>query len=157
MLHTESDVVFVKGLKVEAVIGVYAWERVITQPLLIDIALETDISKAAGSDDVNDALNYKAVCDDVSAWCVDIKAELLEHLVGQIATKLLENYACQKVTISVAKPTAIQQADAVGVQITRYAKAVAKHSAEENESIDSKSVNSNSIDNETADSKSDDA
>jgi len=63
MLHTESDVVFVKGLKIEAVIGVYDWERAITQPLLIDIALETDISQAAASDDVNHALSYKEVCD----------------------------------------------------------------------------------------------
>lgn len=123
MFHTESDVVFVKGLKVEAVIGVYAWERAITQPLLIDIALETDISRAAVSDDVNDALNYKAVCDDVSEWCQAIKAQLLEHLAGKIADKLLAKYSCHKITLSIAKPTAIKQADAVGVQITRYAKA----------------------------------
>lgn len=123
MFHTQSDVVFVKGLKVEAVIGVYEWERAITQPLLIDIAMETDISRAAVSDDVNDALNYKEVCDDVSAWCQDIKAQLLEHLAGQIADKLLEKYSCDKISLSIAKPTAIQQADAVGVQITRYAKA----------------------------------
>lgn len=123
MFHTESDVVFVKGLKVEAVIGVYAWERAITQPLLIDIALETDISRAAVSDDVNDALNYKAVCDDVSAWCKEIQAKLLEHLAGQISDKLLAKYACHKITLSVAKPTAMRQADAVGVQITRYASA----------------------------------
>lgn len=123
MFHTESDVVFVKGLTVEAVIGVYEWERAITQPLLIDIALETDISRAAVSDDVNDALNYKAVCDDVSDWCQVIQAQLLEHLAGQIADKLLAKYACQKITLSIAKPTAIQQTDAVGVQITRYAKA----------------------------------
>ena len=123
MFHTESDVVFVKGLKVEAVIGVYEWERAITQPLLIDIALETDISAAAVSDDVDDALNYKAVCDDVSEWCKEIKAKLLEHLAGQIADKLLTKYACHKITLSVAKPTAIAQADAVGVQITRYASA----------------------------------
>lgn len=121
MFYTESDVVFVKGLTVEAVIGVYAWERAITQPLLIDIALETDISRAAISDDVNDALNYKAVCDDVSAWCQAIKAQLLEHLAGQIADKLLAKYSCHKITLSIAKPTAIKQADAVGVQITRYA------------------------------------
>ncbi|TXD98605.1 dihydroneopterin aldolase [Psychrobacter frigidicola] len=139
MLHTESDVVFVKGLKVEAVIGVYEWERAITQPLLIDIALETDISKAAASDAVNDALNYKAVCDDVSAWCKEIKAELLEHLAGQIADGLLANYACQKVTLSVAKPTAIQQADVVGVQITRHAKAAEKKITD-NEPVDSKST-----------------
>ncbi|PKG34918.1 MULTISPECIES: dihydroneopterin aldolase [Psychrobacter] len=121
MFHTESDVVFVKGLTVEAVIGVYAWERAITQPLLIDITLETDISKAAVSDDVHDALNYKAVCDDVSAWCKEIQAKLLEHLAGQISDKLLAKYGCQKLTLSIAKPTAIAQADAVGVQITRYA------------------------------------
>lgn len=123
MFHTQSDVVFIKGLKVEAVIGVYDWERAITQPLLIDIVLETDISRAAVSDNVDDALNYKAVCDDVSEWCQDIKAKLLEHLAGQIADKLLEKYACHKVTLSIAKPTAIKQADAVGVQITRHAKA----------------------------------
>ena len=129
MFHTQSDVVFVKGLKVEAVIGVYVWERAITQPLLIDIAMETDISHAAVSDDVSDALNYKEVCDDVSAWCKAIKAKLLEHLAGQIADKLLEKYSCHKITLSIAKPTAIEQADAVGVQITRYAKATSNVSA----------------------------
>ncbi|WP_201594469.1 dihydroneopterin aldolase [Psychrobacter vallis] len=123
MFHTQSDVVFIKGLKIEAVIGVYEWERAITQPLLIDIALETDIGQAAISDNVDDALNYKAVCDDVSEWCQAIKAKLLEHLAGQIADKLLEKYATHKVTLSIAKPTAIKQADAVGVQITRHAKA----------------------------------
>ncbi|BBI68016.1 7,8-dihydroneopterin aldolase [Psychrobacter sp. KH172YL61] len=96
MFHTQSDVVFVKGLKVEAVIGVFDWERAITQPLLIDIALETDISRAAVSDDVSDALSYKEVCDDVSVWCKEIQAKLLEHLAGQISDKLFAKYDCQK-------------------------------------------------------------
>nr|WP_317198868.1 dihydroneopterin aldolase [uncultured Psychrobacter sp.] len=121
MFDTQADVVFVKALKVDAVIGVYGWERAITQPLLIDIVLETDISKAALSDDVKDALNYKAVCDDVSQWCKEIKAELLEHLSAQLADRLLSHYSCQKVTLSAAKPTAIKDAAAVGVQITRVA------------------------------------
>lgn len=136
MFHTQSDVVFVKGLKVEAVIGVYEWERAITQPLLIDIVMETDTRKASISDDVNDALNYKAVCDDVSAWCQNIKAKLLEHLAGEIADKLLAKYACHQVTLSVAKPTAITQADAVGVQITRYAKASESEAVSNNSQSD---------------------
>ncbi len=123
MFHTQSDVVFVKGLKVDAVIGVFDWERAITQPLLIDIALETDISRAAVSDDVSDALSYKEVCDDVSEWCKEIQAKLLEHLADQISDKIFAKYDCQKITLSIAKPTAIAQADAVGVQITRYAPA----------------------------------
>ena len=121
MFQTQADVVFVKALKVEAVIGVYDWERAITQPLLIDIALETSIAKAAASDDVSDALNYKAVCDDVTAWCQEIQAQLIEHLAEKIAQQLLSRYPCQTVTISIAKPTAITAADAVGVQITRHA------------------------------------
>lgn len=131
MFHTQSDVVFVKGLKVEAVIGVYDWERAITQPLLIDMALETDISHAAVSDDVKDALNYKAVCDDVSLWCQEIQAKLLEHLAEQIAEKVLAHYSCHKVTLIIAKPTAIQEANAVGVQITRCAKAIEDKAGEE--------------------------
>ena len=130
MSFDTADVVFVKGLKVEAVIGVYEWERAITQPILIDIALETDISKAIGSDEVADALNYKEVCDDVSVWCKELKAKLLEHLAGQLAEKLLAKYPCQKVTLSVAKPTAIKEAEAVGVRITRYAKDAASKSNE---------------------------
>ncbi len=130
MFNTQSDVVFVKGLKVEAVIGVYAWERAITQPILIDIMLETDISQAAKSDNVADALNYKAVCDDVDEWCKDIKAQLLEHLAGQLTDKLLAKYRCQKVTLSAAKPTAIRAADSVGVQITRYANNMASSTDE---------------------------
>ncbi len=130
MSFDTADVVFVKGLKVEAVIGVYEWERAITQPILIDIALETDISKAIVSDEVADALNYKEVCDDVSVWCKELKAKLLEHLVGQLAEKLLAKYSCQKVTLSVAKPTAIKEAEAVGVKITRYAKDAASKSNE---------------------------
>lgn len=141
MLNTESDVVFVKGLKVEAVIGVYDWERAITQPLLIDIALETDISQAAASDDVNHALSYKEVCDDVSMWCQELKAQLLEHLAEHIADKLLVNYPCHKVTLSIAKPTAIKPAEAVGVQITRYAK-VDETKSTEKEPADSKSDDS---------------
>ncbi len=129
MFHTQSDVVFIKGLKVEAVIGVFDWERAITQPLLIDIALETDISRAAVSDDVSDALSYKEVCDDVSVWCKEIQAKLLEHLAAQISDKLFAKYDCQKITLSIAKPTAIAQADAVGVQITRYAPALTNEPA----------------------------
>ncbi len=122
MLPNEADVVFVKGLSVEAVIGVFDWERAITQPIIIDITLETDISKAALSDDVKDALSYKDVCDDVAEWCKKLKAKLLEHLAEQLAEKLLAKYNCQKLTLSVAKPTAIKEANAVGVQITRFAK-----------------------------------
>ena len=120
MPSSQSDIVFIEGLKVDAVIGVYEWERSITQPLVIDIQMSTDISAAAASDDVTKAINYKAVCDDVTKWCQQSRSGLVEHLAEYLSAQVLATYPCSAITIKVAKPTAISAADAVGVQITRH-------------------------------------
>lgn len=114
-----TDFVKVKGLKVKAVIGVFDWEREVEQPLLIDVSMATDISKAGKSDDIKDAINYKEVCDDITELCQQTKAMLIERLAELIAEHILTKYNTTQVEVSVAKPTAIKEADAVAVQIIR--------------------------------------
>ena len=116
-----TDFVKIKGLKVNAVIGVFDWERAIEQPLLIDVSIATDISEAGKSDDINDAINYKEVCDDITELCQQTKALLIERLAELIAAHILSKYNTTQVEVSVAKPTAIKAAEAVAVQITRTA------------------------------------
>lgn len=116
-----TDFVKIKGLKVNAVIGVFDWERAIEQPLLIDVSMATDISEAGKSDDINDAINYKEVCDDITELCQQTKALLIERLAELIAAHILSKYNTTQVEVSVAKPTAISAAEAVAVQITRTA------------------------------------
>lgn len=116
-----TDFVKIKGLKVNAVIGVFDWERAIEQPLLIDVTMATDISKAGKSDDINDAINYKEVCDDITELCQQTKALLIERLAELIAAHILSKYNTTQVEVSVAKSTAISAAEAVAVQITRTA------------------------------------
>lgn len=116
-----TDFVKIKGLKVNAVIGVFDWERAIEQPLLIDVCMTTDISEAGKSDDINDAINYKEVCDDITELCQQTKALLIERLAELIAAHILSKYNTTQVEVSVAKPTAISAAEAVAVQITRTA------------------------------------
>ena len=55
------DTVFIEALEVEALIGIYDWERRIRQPLLFDIEMTFDNRVPAASDDIADTLNYKAV------------------------------------------------------------------------------------------------
>lgn len=114
-----TDFVNIKGLKVDAVIGVFDWEREIKQPLLIDVSMATDITKAGKSDDIQDAINYKEVCDDITELCQQTKAMLIERLAELIAEHILSKYNTTQVEVSVAKPTAIPEADAVAVQIVR--------------------------------------
>lgn len=117
--HQKNDKVKITGLKVNAVIGVFDWERAIEQPLLIDVTMLTNIRQAAKSDDIREAINYKSVCDDITQLCQQTKALLIERLAELIAEHILTHYNTLEVTVAVAKPTAIKEAKAVAVEITR--------------------------------------
>ena len=116
---TEEDVIIIDGLRVDAIIGIYDWERVMTQAIIIDMALFTDVTDVAQTQDLSQGINYKAVCEQVSKWVQDKKFELLETLVEYVSKQLLDNWPISKVSIRAVKPNAITLADAVGVQITR--------------------------------------
>ncbi len=116
---TNKDVVFIEELVVNTIIGIYNWERVTPQPVLIDLALFNDTQKVANDHSLLDGVNYKKVCEDVSQWTQAMQAELVEELAEYLADKLLANYPISKVTIKISKPIAIKQASKVGVQITR--------------------------------------
>ena len=53
------DIVFIKELCVETIIGIYDWERKIKQVVCIDLELETEIKSASSSDDIQDTVDYK--------------------------------------------------------------------------------------------------
>lgn len=116
---TQEDVIVIDGLRVDAVIGVYDWERAMTQAIIIDMALFTDIMAVAQTQDLSKGVNYKAVCEQVSDWVKTEKFELLESLVEVVSKRLLDSLPISKITIKAIKPNAITAAEAVGVQITR--------------------------------------
>ena len=55
------DIVFIRELVIETVIGIYDWEREIKQKVSLDLEMSWDIAAAAASDHIDDTLNYKAV------------------------------------------------------------------------------------------------
>lgn len=114
------DKVFIEGLRVNAVIGVFEWERQITQPLLIDLELRCDTSKAAASDAIADAVNYKAVADAVTELVIRLKSQLIERLADEIARHILQHYLpVVSLQVTVRKPMAVPNTSAVGVSIER--------------------------------------
>lgn len=119
MFATDKDLVFIEGLVVNTVLGIYEWERAIEQPVKIDIVMFSDTKKVADSHDLSTGVNYKAVSEAVESWTRDLQPELVEELAEYLANKLLTKYPIDKVSIKIGKPIAISQADLVGVQITR--------------------------------------
>ena len=113
-----KGVVTIKGLEPETVIGCYDWEREIKQRLVIDLAMTTDFSAAAKSDDLPNALDYAAISEHVIAFVEGTNFQLLEALSAAIATEIFQNWPVSQLRIDIDKPGAVKTASSVGVSLT---------------------------------------
>ena len=113
------DIIFIEALRVETVIGVYDWERRIRQPVVIDLEMGTDIARAAASDDVADALDYKSVSKRVQQFVAESSFLLVETLTERIAALVLDEFAVPWVRVRLNKVGALRGAAGVGIMIER--------------------------------------
>ena len=114
-----TDIVFIKGLCVDALIGVYAHERVARRPLLFDIEMRFDTRIAALSDQLADALDYHAVAMRLVEFASESSFQLVETLAERCAALLLAEFGATGVRLKLTKPGAFEGADSVGVVIER--------------------------------------
>ncbi len=115
----KMDKVFINNLEVEAIIGIFDWEREVRQIISINLEMEFDNKMAAKSDDINDALDYKKVGKRVTAYVERSKYKLVESLAEQIAKLVLREFPVSSLTVSVTKPGAMRGSESVGIRITR--------------------------------------
>lgn len=113
------DHVIIEGLVVKTTIGIFEWERRIRQRLVLDLELATDVAKAAASDRIEDALDYKAVVKRVHTLVESSAFGLVESVAEAVATMLAEEFDIRWMRVSVRKPGAVTGASNVGVVIER--------------------------------------
>lgn len=114
-----TDSVLIEGLAVEAIIGVYDWEREVSQRLLVDLEMAWDNRVPATSDDVSDALDYAMVSERISAYLVQARPQLLETAAEGIASLLQDEFGVRWLRLTLRKPGVVPAAAAVGVKIER--------------------------------------
>jgi dihydroneopterin aldolase len=113
------DIIFLRGLHIETVIGVYEWERSTRQTIVLDLEMAYPIGKAGASDDLADTLDYKAVADRVTGFVEGSSFFLVEALAEKIASILLDEFRIAWVRLTLNKKGAIGGACDVGVMIER--------------------------------------
>ena len=113
------DIVFIEGLRIDTVIGVYDWEREIRQTLCLDLELGADTTLAAKNDELAHALDYKAISDRLIEFVGGSEYELLETLAERIAELLQSEFGIAWLRLRLAKPGAVPAASNVGVLIER--------------------------------------
>lgn len=113
------DKVFIEGLEIEALIGIYDWERRIRQPLVFDLEMGFDNRIPAASDLIADTLDYKAVSKRLIQYVSASEFGLVETLAERCAELVLTEFAVSWVRLKLSKPGAVRGARAVGVIIER--------------------------------------
>ena len=76
--------IFIEGLEVPTLIGVYDWERTQNTVLIVDLLIDADLSAAMQSDDVEHTIDYAAVAETVKQVGIDSSFELLEAFANAI-------------------------------------------------------------------------
>ncbi len=113
------DTIFLHGLKLDAVIGLWEWEKRIHQTIEIDLDMAVDIRRAAETDSVDDTLNYKEVANRIKELVETTQFELVESLIERIAGIVINEFDVPWVRVRLNKPGAIRGSRDVGVMIER--------------------------------------
>jgi dihydroneopterin aldolase len=117
-----NDIIYLRDLRVDTVIGIFEWERRVKQTIVIDLEMAADIRRAAASDAIEDTLDYKEVAKRVIAFVEQSRFQLVETLAERIAQILVNEFRIPWVRLCLNKKGAVRGARDVGIVIERGAR-----------------------------------
>jgi dihydroneopterin aldolase len=113
------DIIYLKDLRIDTIVGIYEWERRTRQTVIFDIEMGADISRAARTDAIEDTLNYKAVAKRIISFVENSDCQLIETLAERVADILLREFEVPWLRLSLNKQGAVRGVRDVGVIIER--------------------------------------
>ncbi len=113
------DIVYIRDLRIETIIGIYDWERETKQTISLDLEMGSDIAKAAASDHIDDALNYKAVAKRLISFIEASEFQLVETMAERIWEIIRDEFDVPWMKLRLSKPGAVTGSQDVGVIIER--------------------------------------
>jgi FolB domain-containing protein len=114
------DRIYIKDLHLRTVIGVHDWERRDRQDIVLSLSLETDLSRPASTDSIEDTLDYRALTKSVIDHVERSEYQLIERLAASVAEMALEQFpSLRAISVTVDKPGALRFARSVEVELRR--------------------------------------
>jgi dihydroneopterin aldolase len=114
-VRREGLTVFVRGLTIEAGIGVYDHEQGRLQTLVIDVTLDLG---AHAVERLSDTINYETIAQAARDIAAEGHVGLVESFAERLALACLRDGRVRRVTVRVEKPGALQGAVAPGCELT---------------------------------------
>ena len=113
------DIIFLREVRADTVIGVYDWERTAAQTVLLDIEYGIPSEVPCHSDNIVDTIHYGEVVERVRASLAEQHFLLIEALAEHIASIVRDEFGAPWVRVRVAKLSALPGVREIGVEIVR--------------------------------------
>jgi dihydroneopterin aldolase len=113
------DIVYIRDLRIETIIGIFDWERQVKQTVSLDLEMAHDIRRAAATDDIQYALNYKSIAKRLIAFIEQSEFLLVERMAEEVARIVIEEFSVPWLKLRVSKPGALRGSKDVGIIIER--------------------------------------
>jgi len=113
------DIIFLRALRLEAMVGIYRRERTIRQTIEIDLEIALPDGAVFESGKVADTIDYAVVTRRIREELDAHRFGLVENLAEHIARLILDEFHAPWVRLSVAKLGILKEARAVGITIER--------------------------------------
>lgn len=101
-----SDTISITGISVFAHHGVLESEKLNGQTFLVDVELQADLSAAAGSDSLEQTIDYGSLGRRIHDRVASERWDLIERVAGRVADLVLEDPRVSAVQVTVHKPDA---------------------------------------------------
>ena len=114
-----QDIIYIKDLRVQTIIGIFGWEREVRQEVSIDLEMVFDCKRAAKTDAFEDTIDYKKITKGIIKFVEESEFQLQETLAESIAALVKNEYKVNSLKLRISKPGALRHAEDVGVIIHR--------------------------------------
>ena len=113
------DTIFISELKIETLIGIYAWEKKVPQTIQLDLEVGLTGEHAAKSGKIGDTIDYSQVVGRIEQLFTEQHFLLLEKAGEAIADMIVRDFKAPWVKVSIAKLAPLRNVKKLGVVIER--------------------------------------
>src|SRR5690606_41705687 len=111
-------IIRIKNLLLRTYIGFNDEEINKLQDVIINMAIEVDLTSAIQQDAVDGSYNYKIITKNVITLVQEQKFMMLEKLAQSILDEIMKNKNVRSATVEVDKPHALRFAESVSVELS---------------------------------------
>jgi FolB domain-containing protein len=115
MATPTKDIVFVRNVSIQAIVGADSWGRPKPQPALISVRVSFSIEKAGTTDNIDDCMDYRKIYKAITNLATQ-NFDNLADLARKVSGHVLEAVDGERIETKVLLPKGLLQSEGVSLE-----------------------------------------